>query len=149
MQYTIGELARAVEVPTSTVRYYERAGLVRPDGRTGGNYRVYGGSALERLRFIRAAQATGFTLDDVAALLALCDGKVAPCEEVQDLINRRLVELEKRVEELRHVRRVLQSSLKMCREAQPTGRCQVIERLKQASVSPRPRGRGARPRRKP
>jgi len=65
MQYTIGALARAAEVPTTTVRYYERTGLLPPEGRSGGNYRSYSVRSLERLRFIRAAQANGFTLDDV------------------------------------------------------------------------------------
>lgn len=68
MTYTIGQLARAVGVPTSTVRYYERIGLLQPDGRTAGNYRLYGKEALECLRFIRAAQATGFTLEDITHL---------------------------------------------------------------------------------
>ena len=57
--YTIGQLARAAGLPTSTLRYYERAGLLEPTGRSEGNYRLYGEEALERLRFIRAAQATG------------------------------------------------------------------------------------------
>ena len=57
--YTIGQLAKEGGVPTSTVRYYERIGLLHPNDRTGGNYRVYSDTALERLRFIRAAQATG------------------------------------------------------------------------------------------
>ena len=73
--YTIGQLARAAALPTSTVRYYERQGLLQPARRAENNYRVYRHDMLQRLRFIRAAQATGFTLDDVRTLLALCDGK--------------------------------------------------------------------------
>ena len=77
--YTIGQLARAAGVPTSTVRYYERIGLVRPAGRTAGNYRVYGEEALECLRFIRAAQATGFALEDISALLNCRRDNTAVC----------------------------------------------------------------------
>ena len=66
--YTIGQLAKEANVPTSTVRYYERVGHLQPDGRSSGNYRVYSPAALKRLRFIRAAQATGFTLDDITTL---------------------------------------------------------------------------------
>ena len=54
---TIGQLAHATGVPTSTVRYYERVGLFKPDARTRSNYRSYSARAVERLRFIRAAQA--------------------------------------------------------------------------------------------
>jgi DNA-binding transcriptional MerR regulator len=64
-QYTITQLAQAANVPTTTLRYYERAGLVLPEGRSQGNYRLYSDESLRRLRFIRAAQAVGFTLDDV------------------------------------------------------------------------------------
>lgn len=55
--FTIGQLAAQADVPTSTVRYYERRGLVRCEGRTRSNYRQYGEATLERLRFIRSAQA--------------------------------------------------------------------------------------------
>ena len=63
--FTIGELAKAARVPTSTVRYYEREGILRPAGRSSSNYRLYAKEDIERLRFIRGAQATGFTLRDV------------------------------------------------------------------------------------
>lgn len=136
--YTIGQLARAVGVPTSTVRYYERAKILRPDGRTGGNYRVYGAAALERLRFIRAAQANGFTLEDISVLLSFRDGSTARCKEVQRLIRDRLADLRKRMEQMREVEGVLRSSLTMCRQFERTGRCQVIDNLKQAVAFPVP-----------
>jgi hypothetical protein len=50
-EYTIGELAKAADVPSSTLRYYERRGLVEPDNRSEGNYRLYGPETLERVRF--------------------------------------------------------------------------------------------------
>lgn len=133
--YTIGQLARAVEVPTSTVRYYERIGLLRPSGRTTGNYRLYGEEALERLRFIRAAQATGFTLEDITALLNLRDGTTAICQAVQTLIEERLSDVEKRMADLRHVQSVLKTSLEMCRRSNQNGQCEVIEQLTAVSSS--------------
>ncbi len=129
---TIGELAKAADVPTSTVRYYERAGILRPSGRSAGNYRVYSGSELERLRFIRAAQATGFTLDDIKALL-----RPAACGKVQGLIEERLSEVGERMKELRHVQKVLRASLTECREHEETGRCKVVDELTSRSKHPR------------
>jgi len=129
---TIGELAKAAEVPTSTVRYYEREGLLRPSGRSASNYRLYAEADLERLRFIRAAQATGFTLGDVKALL-----RPAPCGRVQSLIEHRLAEVSRRMAELRHVKRVLERALRTCHEHAPTGRCKVVDDL---SSSARRRG---------
>lgn len=135
-RYTIGRLAREAGVPASTVRYYERSRLLRPDGRTEGNYRVYGPEAIVRLRFIRAAQAIGLTLEDITMLLDFRDGRTAPCREVQTLIEERLTELKKRLEQLRHVQAILHSSLRMCRKTERRGRCEVIERLKVAASSP-------------
>lgn len=121
---TIGELAAAAEVPTSTVRYYERAGLLRPSGRSSSNYRLYSSQELERLRFIRAAQSTGFTLDDIKQLL-----RPAACGKVQGLIEARLAEVASRMKELRHVDRVLRASLAECRAHEVTGRCKVVDEL--------------------
>ncbi len=121
---TIGELAKATEVPTSTIRYYERAGLLKPSTRAPSNYRLYSDEQLQRLRFIRAAQATGFRLDDVTKLL-----RPAPCGKVQGLIEERLAEVGQRMKELRHVQRVLRASLKTCQEHEASGRCRVVDEL--------------------
>ena len=70
---TIGTLARECGVGVETIRYYQRRGLL-PTPRRGDGIRRYGAPDLRRLRFIRTAQAAGFTLEQVAELLALgCD----------------------------------------------------------------------------
>ncbi len=122
--FTIGELAKAARVPTSTVRYYEREGILRPAGRSSSNYRLYAQEDVERLRFIRGAQATGFTLRDVTELL-----QPAPCGKVQGLIERRLETVAYRMRELRHVQRVLKRSLEECHRHERSGRCRVIDDL--------------------
>ena len=75
--YTIGRLAKAADVPVSTVRYYEQRGLMEPDERTRSSYRIYSPEALRRLRFIRAAQSSGFTLKDSTS-------PVTPCRRTLD-----------------------------------------------------------------
>ncbi len=126
---TIGRLARAAAVPVSTVRYYERRGLLRPDRRSEGNYRLYGKEALDRLRFVRAAQAAGFTLSDISALLEFCGGDPAPCRDVQALIVSRLESVGAQLEKLLEVRKVLRRWLRICRKAERSGRCGVLEGL--------------------
>jgi DNA-binding transcriptional MerR regulator len=121
---TIGELARTANVPISTVRYYERAGILKASRRSASNYRLYSEEDAERLRFIRAAQVTGFTLKDVKELL-----RPAPCGRVQGVIEHRLEVVESRMSELQHVRRVLRRSLQECREHERTGRCRVVDDL--------------------
>jgi len=81
--FTIGQLASTAGVPSSTVRYYERQGLLSPDGRTGGNFRVYDGESLRRLRFIRTAQSTGFRLKDIQRLLEMRGGSSGSCCDVR------------------------------------------------------------------
>ena len=146
--YTIGALARAAAVPTTTLRYYERRGLLRPAARSGsGHYRSYGDAELGRLRFIRAAQASGFALEDVETLLGLRDGQTAPCREVQDLIENRLSDLAARLNDLARVERVLKASLKLCRQNERRGRCAAIDTLATAAVGQKsPAGVKPRPR---
>ncbi len=127
--YNIGQLARAAGVPLSTLRYYERAGLLSPTGRARNNYRFYTEDALQIVRFIRAAQATGFTLDDVGTLLTLWNGHTALCKDVQPLVAKRLEEVTQRLKEIRHVQRILTSMLAMCHAQEQDAFCPVIDKL--------------------
>jgi MerR family mercuric resistance operon transcriptional regulator len=121
---TIGELAEATGVPTSTIRYYERARLLKPSARSPSNYRLYSADDLARLRFIRAAQGTGFTLDDVTKLL-----RPAPCGSVRRLIEHRLDQVSSRMRELRHLQKVLRAALAECQSHEKSGRCKVVDDL--------------------
>jgi MerR family mercuric resistance operon transcriptional regulator len=132
-QYTIGQLARAAGVPTTTLRYYERAGLVRPTTRAENQYRLYTAQTLQIIRFIRAAQAAGFTLDDVRTLLALLSGNMALCKEVQPLIAKRLTEVSQRLKDMRQVQRLLQSFLAKCHAQDQDALCHVVETLSSAA----------------
>jgi len=111
---TIGQLAAAAGVPTSTVRFYEREKLLTPDARTGGNYRAYSNASLERLKFIRAAQASGFNLSDIREMLALTHSDDEPCKEIATLIENRLADVRKRMSELHQVEKTLASALANC-----------------------------------
>lgn len=132
-RYTISQVAHAADIPTTTVRYYERVGLVEPEDRSAGNYRLYSGESLRKLKFIRAAQAIGFTLDDVKALLSTPKNTAASCREVQSLIENRLAEVDQRLKDLRHVQRVLNMSLQKCRDMEQADCCHVIETLRETS----------------
>jgi DNA-binding transcriptional MerR regulator len=127
--HTIGQLARQAGVPISTVRFYERRGLLKPDARTASNYRHYTPSTLERLRFIREAQATGFSLKDVEELLALTASQGLPCDEVEAVTRKRLEQVRRRLRELRHVEKVLRRSLEACCSGEQTDLCTEIGRL--------------------
>jgi len=132
-QFTISQLANAAEIPTSTLRYYERIKLLEPEDRSHGNYRLYGEESLRKVKFIRAAQSIGFTLNDVNALLAPPDNTATFCRGVQTLIEERLVEVSRRLKDLRHVQRVLKSSLAKCQETERADCCHVIETLRETA----------------
>jgi alkylmercury lyase len=128
-RYTIGKLAKAAGVPASTVRYYENRGLLAPEARSEKSYRLYGMESLRRLRFIRAAQASGFTLEDIGMLILLQGGSVDPCEEVQEILERRLLKVDEQLENLTRVRGILSDSIQWCRKPHDEGCCQVIDEL--------------------
>lgn len=126
---TISDLAREADVPVSTVRYYERAGLIDPDSRTKANYRIYSDGAVERLHFIRSAQAAGFTIADIKQLLELKSGDTTCCKAVQPLIEGRLSHVDTRIDELQQIRRTLHSLLEICRRSDEDGACGALEKL--------------------
>jgi DNA-binding transcriptional MerR regulator len=107
----IGELSQASGVPTKTIRYYEDVGLLPPAQRAENGYRLYGDEDVQRLRFIRNARSLDFSLDDLREILALRDQKEAPCRYVVQLLEKRAVEVEERVRQLRTLRAEMQQLL--------------------------------------
>ena len=126
---TISDLAREADVPVSTLRYYERAGLIEPDSRTKANYRVYSDGAVDRLHFIRSAQAAGFTIADIKQLLELKSGDTTRCKAVRPLIESRLSHVDTRIDELQDIRRTLHSFLEICNKSDEDGSCGALEKL--------------------
>lgn len=126
--YSIGELAASVGVATSAVRFYERSGLLKADYRSESNYRYYSTAALERLRFIRSAQAVGLSLDDIKELLRLTDSNDR-CGEVQSLLNQRIADVRTRMRDLRRVERTLTKALRTCCQSNDAGLCEAIGKL--------------------
>ena len=100
----IGEVAARAGVPAKTIRFWEDQHLLPAPARTPAGYRDYDPGVLERLAFIRHAQAAGLTLDAIRQVLDIRDGGQPPCVHVADLIARRLGEVEARLAELTRAR---------------------------------------------
>jgi DNA-binding transcriptional MerR regulator len=115
----VGELAAATGVAADTVRYYERAGLLPAPPRTAGGYRAYDGDAVDRMKFIQGAQRLGLRLRDIAELLAVRDTGVCPCEPAEQLLSRRLDEIDAEMARLGALRAELATMV----EALPDGDC--------------------------
>ena len=125
-EMTIGRLAKATGIPQSTIRFYEREGLLRPASRSSGNYRIYGREAAERLRFIGAAQAAGFDLPEIKAILALETGRVV-CGQANQIVTARLTSLREQMLKMRQLERVLQKVQRACAGQSPDARCVVVD----------------------
>ena len=136
MRYNIGQLAKAAELPTTTIRFYERKKLILPVGRTMSNYRWYDQRSLERLRFIQLAHRGGFSLHDIRAMLEPQDGSSVQCRRVAELIAHRLEKVKTQVKELQRLEKVLSRELALCR-AGKSPRCAVVDELRIAAKKSR------------
>jgi MerR family copper efflux transcriptional regulator len=136
----IGEFAHRSGLAASALRYYEQLGLLPAPQRTASGYRSYGDDALDRLAFIRSAQAVGLTLAEVGQVLGIRDAGEAPCQVVTDLIERRHAEVRARIAELQSLERELADLEERAARLEPrdcdsSGVCHVIPRL-MPTVSP-------------
>lgn len=123
---TIGAIARAAGVHVETVRYYERIGLLPRPPRPQGTFRRYPAEALQRIRFIKRAQWFGFSLEEIAVLLALAvDGC---CGRSRALGEMKLSMLRRRLDELLAAQSALQTLVSRCAEARGP-RCPLIDAL--------------------
>jgi len=121
MNVTIAGLAREGGVGVETVRYYQRRGLL-PTPRRAVGIRRYGDEEVRRLKFIRAAQAAGFTLEEVGELLALDAGH--DHARARTLAKERIVALDARIAELERARDALKRLARDC--ARTKGPCPII-----------------------
>jgi DNA-binding transcriptional MerR regulator len=133
---TIGRLARRTGVRASAIRYYESQGVLSKPLRLPNGYRIYREDAVAAVRFVRSAQALGFTLAEVKQLLELARQGQAPCGCVQALARDHLLALEGKLRELLLLRRRLQALVRDTPSPPQTGViCPMIERRDQGSHS--------------
>jgi len=125
VEMTIAKLARAAGVGVETVRYYQRRGLM-PTPRAAGDsaYRHYDSDHLQRLRFIRRAQAAGFTLEEIRELLSV--DRSGDRTRIQKLASLRLAALKAQQEELERSRQALERLFEACQHG-VRGPCPIIE----------------------
>jgi MerR family mercuric resistance operon transcriptional regulator len=127
MDLTIARLAREGGVGVETVRYYQRRGLMpippKDAGARRGGVRRYGADDIRRLRFIRAAQGAGFTLEEVGELLALDASQDR--SRAQALAKARLAALDAKIDELVAARGALRRLSQACGR-QTVGPCPII-----------------------
>jgi MerR family mercuric resistance operon transcriptional regulator len=127
MTLTIGALAKATDVHVETIRYYQRRGLVADPPKPPGGIRRYGENHARRLRFIKHAQALGFSLDEVADLLALEDGR--HCRDAERLAAKKLAMVRERIAQLLRAEQALATLVEQCHCNRGKVRCPLITAL--------------------
>lgn len=123
----IGAMARAAGVNVETVRFYQRKGLLSKPPRANGEIAHYTFKEVGRVKFVKAAQRLGFTLDEIGALLELEDGR--HCTEVRDIARLKLHDVRQRIAALRSMESALKQLIAGCATTQEQGVCHLISSL--------------------
>jgi len=126
---TIGQIARRAGVGVETVRFYERQGLLAGPARTASGYRQYTEDVVARLRFIRRAKELGFTLKEIAELLALRLDPETSCAEVRGRARAKIDDIEAKIRDLRRMRQALDKLVASCRGRGPISACPILDAL--------------------
>lgn len=137
---TIGEAAKATGVSAKMIRYYEETGLLPPADRTASGYRLYAENDLHTLRFVRRSRDLGFSVEDIAGLLALWQDRGRASAQVKALGVHHLTDLRRRIAELEAMARTLTSLADHCSgDSRPD--CPILDDLaaEHSQQSRRPR----------
>lgn len=126
-ELTIGKLADAAGVNIETIRYYQRRGLLDEPPKPLGGHRRYAPEQAKRVRFIKRAQALGFTLDEVGALLTL--DAASACGETRALAVRKLGLIEQKMADLTAMRQALGGLVQQCDAGDGGANCPIIDVL--------------------
>lgn len=124
----IGEAARSSGVTPKMIRHYESLDLIRPAARTAAGYRVYDEREVHTLRFIRRARDLGFSMKEIAALLALWQDRRRASSAVRQVARRHLAALERKIAELQAMQRTLERLIDGCHGDQRP-ECPILDDL--------------------
>lgn len=128
----IGEVAKEVQIPVDTIRFYERVGLLPKPGRTASNYRTYSTAHVDRLIFIRRCRGLDMSLDEIRLLLLLSGEPQRQCDTVNDILEEHIGQVESRIVELQSLEKQLKQLRTACHGPGKARRCQVLKVLRAA-----------------
>ena len=126
-ELTIGKLAQAAGASVETIRYYQRRGLLDEPAKPDGGHRRYSAQTAKRLRFIKRAQALGFTLSEVGGLLTL--DEAGACIETRTAAARKLALIELKLADLAAMRDALGELVRQCDAGDGVAACPIIDAL--------------------
>ena len=124
---TIGTFAQEAGVNVETLRFYQRRGLLSEPEKPYGSVRRYGPADIARVRFVKAAQRLGFSLDEVAGLLTFDDG--AHCDDARQFAELKLADVRGKLVDFRRIEKVLAALVRECCTSHSTVSCPLISTL--------------------
>ena len=126
---TISKLASRGGVNVTTIRYYERRGLLPKPSRTASGYRLYADDAERRLRFIRKAQLLGFSLVEIRDLLSLRMKPDTTCADIRMHAKEKITAVDRKIADLQRIKNALTKLASACRGKGPTSECPILDAL--------------------
>ncbi len=126
---TIGKVAKQAGVNIETLRYYERRGLVQKPLRTRANYRMYPFDTVRRVRFIKRAQALGFSLSEIDELLSLRATPDSECAEVKKRAEAKVGDIDAKLKALHLMQSALTNLIAECGGTGPADACPILAAL--------------------
>jgi MerR family mercuric resistance operon transcriptional regulator len=129
-----GKLAKAADVNTETLRYYEKRGLLPEPPRRESGYREYPRESVNRLRFIKGAQELGFTLDEIQELLTLRIDEAASKGDVRRRAQAKVAQIENKIHTLQRMRDALTDLIHACSSEGSTSDCPILDAMETHSL---------------
>jgi MerR family mercuric resistance operon transcriptional regulator len=126
---TIGILAKRSGVNVETIRYYQRRHLLQEPSKPPGGYRQYSSDTVTRVRFIKRAQALGFTLEEITGLLGLDERKA--CLETREVAVQKVALIEQKIADLSRMKKSLSRLVRACDASSAGEQCPIIHLLRQ------------------
>ncbi len=133
---TPNALAEAAGVNQQTIRYYEKRGLIPTPPRTNAGYRSFPPDTLRRVRFIKQAQALGFTLKEIQGLLELRVRRGVGCKDIRDRAREKIGDIQEKIASLRLMEEALTRLANRCRGRGPTQDCPILDALDAGDAAP-------------
>jgi Cd(II)/Pb(II)-responsive transcriptional regulator len=131
----IGELAARTGSSVETIRYYEQQHLLPRAARSETNYRLYDADHVRRLQFIRHCRSLDMTLDEIRVLLNFRDTPEENCAGVNTLLDKHIGHVADRIQDLKALQAQLKQLRSLCRSAQSTKECGILNGLADAEAS--------------
>ncbi|MGE3498637.1 MAG: MerR family transcriptional regulator [Candidatus Binatia bacterium] len=125
----MGAFADRAKVSPHTILYYERRGLLPAARRSSNGYRLFSQESVRQIRFIKRAQALGFSLKEVKAILALTRAAGASCADIHEIVQAKVADIDAKLRSLREARKMLARLSEQCDGGGAARACEILQQL--------------------